>query len=464
MTLSSPADETTDIWPKEQLFASNHQQNYGNTELAFIQRDTGNTNDDSGYAEFVADLQNWDPSPIEAQDKNAEIIQEQTTAEETYVKASSQHDSSILCLDTSPPSSPEPFENIVNHSQFSTSSLESYLPDFSVMAPQPVHPNSRPMAPFARHSMHRLHSAFSAEINAPPSSVAEPPPPTFCLPSPKHEAAYSTFPISQAAVSEVPLSQDSTYTHSIASSPAPLSHNSVVIIARNLLDEADPWEAIGRLLNLKTTSGSMIPPQSSVPLHQMITQHLATSMNDRSGVGYVAPQAEEIFEDVRDVRMRSEILNKNILEEHANHSNPPFRIQRYPTSSSSIPTRQTMDVTTPTDPRISSFLASRLTMETQRADIGGDFANPEPPPFIEESFQTAWPTLSDNEDSEASSRLRRCSSEISASIPVANPSPSFVLQRTVPKTAERAKSPVEIPNYLGPCLFFDLDEDDEDGS
>jgi hypothetical protein len=430
-----------------------HQQNHANEELGTLQIDTSGTYDDSGYAEFEADLQSWD-----------QHLQDNT--ETTYIRSHSsrsaslyQRDSSILFLDTSPPpSSPGLFENIANHSQLSTSSLESYLPDFSAMAPQPMNPNSRPMTPFSfkRNAIRRLNDTVHMDNDAPPSSAAEPPPPTFCLPSPKHEAVVSSSPMSQANVPNVLLpQQESTRLRSPSFSPTSSEQNSAATL--NLLDEADPWDAIGRLLDLKKTS---MPPQSSASARQPTTKLLGMLMNDRSGVGYVAPQVEDKVEEgfVRDTGIQSEVFQRTLLDEHINHCSSPHQVRRSSLSPSPVPTT---NIAAPSDPSVSTFLASILSTEPQGTDNGGDVTSMESLPFVGETSEKSWLTFSDEYPGSDAGVPRP--SENPASIPAANPSSSIPVQHaaSLARKAERVQTPVEIPNFQGPCLFFDLEEDDE---
>jgi hypothetical protein len=460
-TLSSIADDIEVVRPREQSYAQDHQHSYANKSFESVQMDTSITNNDSGYAEFEAELQNR-TQPLQDQESNAEIMEEQDIANKMYTRGYGsqrrplyQRDSSILCLDTSPPpSSSAPFEHIADYSQLSTSSsLESYLPDFSAIAPQPLNPNSRPMTPFLfrKNSIRRIDHLVNTDIVAPPSSAAEPPPPTFCLPSPKQEISVSVSPKLQITPSRVPSpTLGSSYVHSPSLSPALFKRDPDVVIKTNLLDEDDPWDAIGRLLNLNTTSSSTIP-QSSAPTRHLRTDLLGISMNDRSGVGYVAPQVEEKYKPNthRDIGIHTEAFERTTSEEYTG-TLPHIRI-------SPPPPILTMNSSSPTHPSVSLFLSTMLSTEPEKLEVNndGDIACMDFKPFAEESFvglERAWLAFSDDDDN-----LHSAASALAVDPP---PIPIPPAAQYTPKEGT-AEMPVKIQNLQGPCLFFDLDDDEE---
>ena len=425
---------------------ADNRQNYGDEELGTMQVGTTNSDDDSGYAEFSAELKTWD-SPLE---QDAIIIQEKYIPDETYTRVSTSHSrslyqrsSSILPLDTSPPSSSDRFEitTKANHSQISSSSsLESYLPDFSAMAPQSLNPHFRPMAPFAfrtRSIIGRLDNPECANEDVPPSSAAEPPPPTFCLPSPKHGVLVSMSSSSQAAIS-----QESVSLHSPTLLPIPSERDSDFMIKTNLLDEADPWDAIGRLLNLKKPSGSTTQLRSPTRTFHGATNHLCMLMNDRSGVGYIPPVQPDGF--AREARIASDFRERTLMEQHTDHSDARPHVQ---------PLRTTNAIDS-SETSVSLFLASMLSAGPNNQ--GGLVAHVETAPVVEESLgalPTALPTSLDDNFHGSEAGVHPCSSK---SAPILAASPSL----SISASAQKEEIPTEVPNFQGPCLFFDSDEDE----
>ena len=147
----------------------------------------------------------------------------------------SQSDSFILDLDTSPASIHTRFEGSpnMNHSQISTpSSFNSY---FSAVAPQPLNIFSRPMNPSQYSKQIAAHGEHHEDEPSPQSSALEPPL-TFCM--------------------------------SLFDGEGPMHDN--------LLNDPDPWNTVGKILNLNG-----ITKYSSVPSSPERFSY------DRHGVGYV---------------------------------------------------------------------------------------------------------------------------------------------------------------------------------
>jgi hypothetical protein len=312
---------------------------------------------------------------------------------------------------------------------------------------------------FKRNSIRRLDNIVHADIDVPPSSTAEPPPPTFCLSSPKHELVATISPQSQTIVSVIPsYGREPTHLRSPSLSPDPFEQDSDIIIKTNLLDEADPWDAIGRLLNLNKTSSLTAPTRD-------LTVLLGVSMNDRSGVGYVAPQVNENPGEVgRDVGIHLGVHERSPSDKDTDHSSSSWSHIRISSPPPSPPVL-TMNVALPTQPLVSSFLSAILSTEPERAVNEGDvtFTCIESKLPAEESFGTleeVWLTLPD--DGHPGPGENPHSSSENAVYPSAADSSSI----TVPCAAsliqheEIVPLQVKIPNFQGPCLFFDLDDDE----
>ena len=464
MTLSSILDDLQDTLPRELSHTTDQRQNNTSQDFESMKMDTSYTHDDSGYAEFEAELQNRDQHHPQIRDaRNEEVIQEQTAANEVYTSAygsqrrSLHHlDSSMLCLDTSPPtSSSAQFEKVANCSQLSnSSSLESYLPDFSVMEPQLLNPNFQPMTPFAfkRSSIHHLNHFVHTDPDPLPSSAAEPPPPTFCLSPPKHETIVSISPKSQATVPEVLSSQ--IQLNSPLLTPTPFEQDSGVVLECNLLDEADPWDAIGRLLDLKKTTALITPQLSSAPTHQLTGKLLGISMNDRSGVGYFPPQiANESKEEVgREPGILFEDPDRTLME----NINLPSSWSHVQICSTPLSPVLTTNMAPPSEPSVSSFLITTSSAELERAEVGGRVSAL----LVEEPFGTLEAAFSDDEYFGTGVVFDRSPgtpvfAHLSPSLPISNPA------SPAQQEAERAQTPATMPNFQGPCLFYDLGEDDE---
>lgn len=188
----------------------------------------------------------------------------------------SQSDSFILDLDTSPPSVDNRFEESqnMNHSQFSTpSSFNSY---FSVVAPQPLNVFSRPMNPSQYSKQIAAHGEGREDEPLPQSSAPEPPL-TFCMPSPtKRIPSWLGKP-----TWELENGQSSLFD-----GEEPMRDN--------LLNDSDPWNTVGKILNLDDITSSSV--QSSPEKFSY----------DRHGVGYVPSIPEDQQdESARDARMDS---------------------------------------------------------------------------------------------------------------------------------------------------------------
>lgn len=273
-TLSSSASADSE---REQLYPVT-QRDHPYEEFESMELLPSSDYDDSGYAEFETDIEGK-----YANEPESEVIQ-------TREYMSRQHplyrrDSSMLYLDTPPaPSSSGPFGDIGNQSQVSasTSSLGLSFSDYSIELPQVFNaqdPFTTP-PPFAKRHFRRVDDISYVKLNMPFSSAPEPPPATFCLPSPMKGPASVFFPQSQATVSD--LSDILQGGPDLSSPFQPTISPSPIVPEYNLLDEPDPWDAIGKLLKLPTALRSSTLSQSTT-----WEPNLSGSVDDRSGVGYI---------------------------------------------------------------------------------------------------------------------------------------------------------------------------------
>jgi hypothetical protein len=149
-------------------------------------------------------------------------------------------------------------------------------------------------------------------------------------------------------------------------------------------------------------------------------------MNDRSGVGYVAPQVAE----------RTEAPSRaQETDENAPHSSPWSSVR----GTSPVLTMNDLSLSVPRVPVTPNTVC--------------DLAHREKTP-IEESFgalEDAWLALPSDDDDSHHPPAKP------ASVPSANPSPPRPLASKDTLTKD-----VVVPNFQGPYLFFDLGDDDDE--
>lgn len=325
-------------------------------------------------------------------------------------------DSSMLCLDTSPLSSSASFESIIDQSQRSSSSLESYLPDFSTIAPQPFNPKARPMTPSAfRKSRMGDDCEMHKNPEPLPSSAAQPPPPTFCMPSPPKNRSIVSFPASsQDIISSAPSSSQLTGT--LHRFPSPLleqyHEDETRGPTKNLLDETNPWDAIGKYMDLRlpvsrrAVDALLSPPRNATSLY-------VPSSHDRSGVGYVASFPDDSMAVGKE--------GPTYLPDTAANSYAQDEVYVSPT---------------PTPPQtisVASFLAPAIPSQAAPA-------SDELPDVYFSTAEAAWLKIPDQ------------------STPADIVTSLHPFQTLASDASARNLDDIQPTNFLGPCLFSDSDE------
>lgn len=236
--------------PRRSPSSTLYQEDYSDDDNQHIPFNSNIDQNDSQYAEFTSEEELQLPAALGESEK---FVLE-TALGNTSGQPSSPSDrlhSTMLDSGTSPlPGSSGSFEDIMSQSPMSTSSLRSYLSDFSDVPPQPLNVYSLPMTPFhySKLARHQRENLPLTEIEM-PSSPAPEPPLTFCLPSPKNKNAIS--PTELLNYHESPPHTVRPQLSSI--SPGSTSRKLDLDIGSNILDEPDPWSAIGKLLNLEPT-------------------------------------------------------------------------------------------------------------------------------------------------------------------------------------------------------------------
>ncbi|KAF7985717.1 hypothetical protein HWV62_2308 [Athelia sp. TMB] len=344
--------------------------------------------DDSGYAESLHGTEQHKDSTLANNNADGAAYSHYSSRAGSF-----ERDSSILNLDTSPPTSSAPFQTIIDFSQRSSSS--PFNPYLSAPFPTQTQQRVADIRPTVLSPGLRNESVIDKHREPPPSSMADPPPPTFCMPSP---------PRKPLILFEASRQDNLDVRYPLLSSPSPLSLQSPRkrILPINLLDEEDPWEALGKYMNLKLPSSRR---GSSPQPHQTLAR-TGSAQFDRRGVGYRTPPEIKPIVDEGDV------------------------VMGLPRSSP-----MTASSTEMSSPRASQSISSSPHRGTM------------PDSCIEPAFAE---DLSPNDVMDSTARLVDCLCPASPSLYM--PTLALHISDTNPNT--------ENVRILGPCLFSDSDNEE----